>query len=250
MSAYSAAVLADAPVHYWRCADPGGGLGHDIGSSPIAIHGLGTAISAPFGYSGPVSDGGSMDLALVGQYANTGNPITVQTNPMSLECLYWNWQDFNTFCICLQVQSTNQITLLWTGTVWEFVYNGAVVTTNHNGTAQHWHHLVATYDGTNARLYVDAFAAGPTAVAPQAAISQIFEIGANFSLANFGQGFFAEVAIYASALSAARVTAHFNAIDQIGTVPVFQAAAGTPGGGTTQLANILAAVQKTYQNAP
>jgi len=230
VSTYSAAVLADAPVHYWRMADPGGGIAHDIGSSPHHLHGLGSAISQPLGYSGPISDGGSMDLTLDGQYANTGNPITITTNPLTVEMWYWNWQALASVRDLLQIQSANQIVLFHSATQWSWLYNGVTVATNFHFTEQAWHHIVGSYDGANSHLYIDSNPFGPTAVAPQAAISNIMELSANNALSlAWGGGYFAEVAIYNIALSQTRVSAHYVAADQQGQAPINQSAGG--GGG-------------------
>jgi hypothetical protein len=191
-----------------------------------------------------------MDLALDGVYANTGNPITVAVNAFSLEMLVWIWQELTTLGILMQVQNANQIALYNGGADWRFLYNTVVLTNATNHTAQRWHHLVATYDGANMRLYVDNTAAGPAAAGVQANVSTLLEISTNQSLSNWGHAFYAEIAVYAAALSAARVAAHFAAIDQVANVPVFSSAAGTPAAPSTQLASILAAVQATYQNAP
>jgi large repetitive protein len=250
MSAYLSAVIADSPVHYWRMADPGGGLAHDIGSAPIHLHGLGTAISQPLGYSGPISDGGSMDLCLDGQYANTGNPITIAVSAFSIEMWYWNWQRLSSLGLLMQVQPTNQIALYRNGTGWQFLYNSASVISTTHYTSQAWHHIVATYDGTNMRLYVDALAAGPTAIAPQSSIATLMELGANQALSgNWGNGFFAEVAIYSVALSPTQVTNHFIAADQSAQSPINNASAAVAPPYTSLQNEILAAVRKTYQNA-
>jgi hypothetical protein len=255
MSAYSSAVLADNPVHYWRMADPGGGIAHDVGSSPLHLHGLGSAISQPLGYSGPISDGGSMDLCLDGQYANTGNPITITVNPFTVEMWYWNWQALAATRLLIQIQSANQIALFHDATLWRWLYNGVQSTSNFHFTSQIWHHLVGTYDGANAKLYVDSTPAAPAAVAPQAAVSTIMELSANAALGVvWGGGFFAEVAIYATALSQTRVSAHYVAADQQGQAPINLASGG--GGGApftsalgtilSSTSDILAAVRKAF----
>jgi len=248
VSAYSSAVLADAPVHYWRMADPGGGIAHDIGSSPHHLHGLGSAISQPLGYSGPISDGGAMDLCLDGQYANTGNPVTIVADPLTVELWYWNWQGLASTRDLIQIQSANQIALFHSATQWSWLYNGVTLSTNNGFTEQAWHHIVASHGGGNSRLYIDSNPFGPSAVALQANVSAIMELSANAALGpNWGGGYFAEVAIYNVALSQARVSAHFVAADQVGQAPINLASGG--GGGapfTSAIGDILAAVRRSY----
>lgn len=187
-----------------------------------------------------------MDLALVGQYANDGAAETLQVNPFSVEMLYWNWQAFNVVRHLWQIQSANQIAGFYNGTQWAFVYNGTSIVSAHNYTSQAWHHLVWNYDGASMRMYIDGFIVGPTAVAAQAAASNQFEICTNDALTDPGNGFFSEIAYYTTALSTARVNAHFAAIDSLTMVPVFQSSGGSPGGATAVLSQILAAVQKVF----
>lgn len=231
-------------------ADSGGGLAHDIGSSRHALHGLGTAIAPVFGYSGPNADGGCCDLALDGQYLNTGNPITLPVNAFSLEMLYWNWQRLAVVAHLAQIQSSNQIALYRTGTQWACIYNGVILTTTHNYTEQNWHHLVMTFDGSNLDLFVDSDHSAHGTASVQGNVSQLLEISTNTLLNNWGGGYFSEIAYYDHALSATRVENHFGAVDNIANVPV---ASGAPASSTYnggQLDSILAAVTHVYQNAP
>ena len=73
-----------------------------------------------------------------------------------------------------------------------------------------WHHLVATYDGTNAMLYVNGKSAAsgtPTSYVPGA--SGGFAVGGRADSSFFWNGSADEVAIYSKALTAADVTAHY-----------------------------------------
>src|SRR5215468_592343 len=62
---YVSTVIADAPLHFWRAADGGGQLAHDLGSRPWTIH----CGSLLLGYTGVNSDGGAMFCA-----GNNGSP--------------------------------------------------------------------------------------------------------------------------------------------------------------------------------
>jgi hypothetical protein len=76
-----------------------------------------------------------------------------------------------------------------------------------------WHHFAGTYDGTNARIYIDgALAAGPVALNAVTTAGVPFQIG---TYNNAGgaklDGRIDEVALYPSALSATRLQAHVAA---------------------------------------
>ena len=95
-------------------------------------------------------------------------------------------------------------------------------------TLNAWHHLVATYDGTTVRIWQDGTNSGSLAVTGTNIGAVYAHIGA-WGAASTGapQSFFngslAEVAIYTTALSSARVSAHFTA----GTAGGYKAAVVT-----------------------
>jgi Concanavalin A-like lectin/glucanases superfamily len=77
-----------------------------------------------------------------------------------------------------------------------------------------WHHVVGTYDGTNMRVYADgSLVGGPTAPTGGSVTigSTLLTIGAAVGVSFFQTGSLDEVAVYTTALSAARITAHYNA---------------------------------------
>lgn len=114
-----------------------------------------------------------------------------------------------------------------------------------------WHHVVGTYDGANARLWVDGVNTASVAVATDMSGNhQIF-----LAQSSGGTGsnvLLSDLAIYSTVLSGARILAHFNAADQVNTLPVFKgvgAGLGTTGVPTTQLtdlADVLRSVRKTF----
>jgi hypothetical protein len=254
---YVATVLADTPLHFWRMADPGGGLCHDIGSAPFHMHvASGAGLTAPLGYTGPNSDGGSVDLSASGAFANTGETLTYVTGAITVELLAWPWQFKsvgNQWLFWNLV--AGQISLYNDGAHWFFLYNSTFVPAVGVAVPQNqqWTHLVGTYDGVNGQLYVNGAASGAArAIAPQATGSALLDLLHNTTAGS--RGFVAEVAVYNTALSAARVLAHYNAIDQLVNVPVFSLTGGasypspTPGTSPTDLdtASILSSVRKTY----
>jgi len=72
-----------------------------------------------------------------------------------------------------------------------------------------FHHVVATYDGSRARLYVDGNLAGSLRATPIAYEPHIAAIASNGSPADFFTGSIAEVALYDQALTSTRVEEHY-----------------------------------------
>lgn len=250
---YLSEVIADSPIHYWRAADPGGALMHDIGSTPKHAAGIGNPI---LGYSGPVSDGGSVDLSTSSRFANTGIAVVRPTTAITLECWVWIQQNLTGTNLFLSWPQSPDCALYMTGSQFIFGYNsvgsnsGAIAPTH-----QTWTHLVGTWDGTNVKLYVNAIAFPTNPVAALPAGSFIIEIGTNQANSFFSASFLAELAIYNTALSPARVNAHFLAADRTSQPPIYSQAGGISGqianvqytGGTQQ---ILADLFSHYANSP
>ncbi len=248
---YLSEVIADAPLHYWRCADPGGSLLHDIGSSPRHM----AIVTGSVGYSGPNSDGGSCALQLNNEYANTGEAIAWAGGQITLECLFWQFENSGSENQAVMFNPPgNQISLDITNVnTWNFIYLNIRVPVLGAPTVptQTWQHVVGTYDGVNASLYLNGALQGAAVpIAPAAAGSAILNCLQN--VPNGTRGFISEVAFYSSALSAARAAAHFLAIDQLGSAPVFSQA-GTFGSGSGSgspvsdlLAKIYAAVHQVF----
>jgi len=82
-------------------------------------------------------------------------------------------------------------------------------------TANTWHHVVGTYDGTHKRLFVNGFSdAVPVASGSVANVNIRVLVGADLNLNNpirFFNGLIDEVRIYNRALSAAEIRTIFNA---------------------------------------
>jgi hypothetical protein len=98
-------------------------------------------------------------------------------------------------------------------------YANNTTTAQVTGTAplvlEKWHHLVATYESATAFLYLDGALVGQTATSlALPVLGTTFAIGnANCAchVANAFRGDLDEVAIYDKALSAERITAHYDA---------------------------------------
>ena len=92
--------------------------------------------------------------------------------------------------------------------------NGNNTSLNLNTTtapvANTWYHLVATYNGTTATLYVNGVPTSGTPTGYVPGTSGLFSIGARSDSGFWWQGLADEVAAYPTALSSAAVLAHYN----------------------------------------
>jgi len=247
---YLSEVIADNPLHYWRCADPPGSVLNDIGSSPLQMlrtNGSG----ADTGYSGPVSDGGSVRGDMGMQLADSDLSLTT---PFTFEC--WAWQDYSAG-VAQAVMETNNgggfvVGLaISAGLVLQAFTATGPINDPTTYTKDHWHHLVLTHTAATAILYRDGANVGSRAAA---AVAQTLSLAVGcrpaLPVQQILAGFVSEAAWYTSALSAARVLAHFNAADQITQPPV--ATGGSLSGSSTNvnytglLQQILQSVRKLY----
>jgi hypothetical protein len=87
---------------------------------------------------------------------------------------------------------------------------------------QHWHHFVLTLAVGAFTGYYDAVNLG--AGVPGGLGNGLYNVGDRPSAGLRAQGFISECAVYPAVLTAARVTAHFNAADARTTRPVYKQA--------------------------
>lgn len=249
-SAYETAVLADGPFHYWRCDDAGGGYIQDhqaVTLRPLIAQGQQIGL----GYSGPVSDGGS--CLVDANFGFAFYDFETIANPFSAELWFWQAYFQNVIQTFLTIQtaaaaSTCVVRADATGHL--AVFGPAA---NFTSAAVHsrsaWHHVVVTFDGVNMRTYMDNVLLDTRA---QGAFSQAsrFIIGSANANGTPMAGSLSEIALYASALSAARVAIHYNSADRVGINPTNQSQQQSGGvlpapyGDT--LSDILAAVRKFF----
>lgn len=222
---YRAEVLADSPIAYWRLSESSGTTAADeTGTHP------GTYVSSPtLGVSGAVAGNTAVDFNGISQYVDLGSPsqfdlttgtyeawINYATNPGALNSLlsrianrinFFNAPSLNIDTsgfarFILQNASGNNYDIL----------SAASLPKNA------WNHVVAAWDNSTASLYVNG------SLVSSASISGSQSIGANYSTViaarrNPSSGNFErfldasidEVAIYGTALSDARILAHYNA---------------------------------------
>ena len=251
---YAATIAADNPLNWWRCVEQFLPWIPNHGSLAQAL-----SASAPvvFGATGPSSDSlAAYNPAGVCDW-NSGSPTLTLGRPGSVEL--WFYQG-------IQI---NQIR-------WLFAWDGASagnagVYIDTTGKVQMrdpsgvdtasaaaisyavWHHMVYTNDGATAKTYLDNVVVcshGGQTVG--SATQAVYVAGRAEITSQANLCIFSEVASYGAALSAAQVSAHYNAADLKATQPLNNlqgsalAAGGGPPGAGASLDAILRSVRKVY----
>jgi hypothetical protein len=216
-SNYSAMVLADQPVGYWRLGESSGTVAADSSGRGRT----GTYINGPtLGVPG-VADGTAVSFsAAATQRVDVADDATLRPPAFSLEVWFYQM----TTAALYAVLAAKQTGATWTDGYGIYSYNGGSQVyffVNHytagrvgrvGDITNAWHHIVGTFDGTTVRCYLDAVAVGVPVTVPYVASTQPFRIGAEDSLtpAYYWDGRVDEVAIYATVLSPERIAQHYR----------------------------------------
>jgi hypothetical protein len=205
---YLGTILSDAPLDYWRMADPTYGRVVSIGSQFIDLMpwSMGQGWQ---GFSGPASDGGA--------YLSAGGFLVVDNYPIpavsSLEGWFWPGAFFGAGANFLLIPgATKRPSLIlneYEALTWQV--DGGAVGAAVNFSRQRWHHVVIVSTGADTRFYFDGVLkwTNPTIMTAHPG-DRLYVGGWATGLWDF---FISEVAFYGTALSAARVLAHYNAAD-------------------------------------
>lgn len=224
VSGYPAAVLADGPAVYYRLDDASGSFTDSSGNGRTAtVTGSPTYNQPP---AGTLIDGHSVTFSGSVQYGDIGTSTFLDSlTALTVEA----WVKFTSAAASNTIvgrdQTSGSTQRGWrlrsaTGAINWLVF-GNVSTTSATITSPatyndgNWHHVVATAANSgSAFLYVDGAQVATAPMAFAMATSNI--VGEHAFIASTHSsvawpGSLDEVAIYTSALSAARVLAHYNA---------------------------------------
>ena len=211
-SDYRAEVVADSPAMYLRTGETSGTVADD----ETANNNNGAYVNTPtLGATGALDDDANTAVTLNGtdEYVQVTDAASLDLGDVfTLEC----WVKTSTAGRQIFSKGTNayQLVLDGSGNVQLLKQNvAAIVTSTVAVNDNAWHHVAATKNGAIAtKIYIDGVDRTGTVTNQTCADSatDLF-IGVRSTLINYWNGSLDEPAIYATALTQARVQAHFRA---------------------------------------
>lgn len=221
---YELLVLSDAPLAYWRLGETSGTTVHDSSATgtfvgtyantptlgQTGIPGAAPNLAAKFASISPTSN--------QQQCARFGDVLTLAGTKATIE--FWvaivgsvvGFAPYvargdTTWRVSTAVSSNTQV---------QFTFGAGQVTSSTvaNLADGNYHHVVCTYDQAHLTIYVDSVQVGQTAWSTNLPTSSGKNVGIGYNsdqTTRYIQAVMDEVAVYNTALSAARVLAHYNA---------------------------------------
>lgn len=233
---YATEVLSDGPLLYWRLGEASGTTAEDATANDRDGTYTNTASNLTYGQTGAIAndpdtcvrllDNGS-DHARIRRAASTDwdtssftielwiKPQDTETNFQHLaqvagysggSSTVWRW------ILCLRSTTANEPLQIRTAD--DPTFPGAAADTGGlaNGT---WYYIAVTWNGTQWEFFLNASSLGThTGDGPASVMNQPFVVGADDTNSTGGDhfnGYIDEVALYGTALSSTRITAHYTA---------------------------------------
>jgi hypothetical protein len=217
-SSYRDEVLADNPAGYWRLGEASGTSAGDETAANPGAYLNGVALGQPGALTGSTNTAASFDG--VDDYVSVPDSSSLDaTSGVTVEAWVKRsktgaWQNIAAKPgngaaaaqnYALWINTSNQpVGYFGNGSSSVAVYAPSSIDTT-------WHHVVATYDNATAKIYVDGvLKASVTSSVRLTANTQIFTIGRSTDNVRIFGGVIDDVAVYGSALSAARIAAHYQ----------------------------------------
>ena len=214
---YAAAVSADNPISHWRLGETSGTAAADVKARNAGIYRQGILLNQASLLSKDtanraVTADGTNDWIEVADSATldftTAFSVEAWIKPTTIPAA-GSWASVVTKAESYSIQFNGprlEFTLMRDGVRYRLqAASGAIV-------AGRTYHVVATYDGVNQRLYLNgALAASRAQTGPATVGTWPLAIGSWSGFGEFFRGTIDDVAVYNTTLSAARVTAHFDA---------------------------------------
>lgn len=213
---YASEVAADSPVLWWRFGESSGTTATD--ASGNGRHGTYNG-SPTLGVTGLVTDGDTaVSFDGINDYVTYSGAVLANSSASTIE--FWYDQAAADTGIAFRVTGTSshQEAAISGSSVFEVnpTGTGSTSVTGVSGlTDGNRHHVVLTYDdvGDTVTVYVDGSSVGTSTVGGGGRLINIDTVafGATVGGTTFLAGIFDEFAIYGTALSGARVSAHYAA---------------------------------------
>lgn len=221
---YSTEVLADTPGAYFRMHEASGLIQDSSGN---ANHAVGTHGAASFTYSqagGIPSDASNNSILFNASAFGTNDHATLDlADIFTLEA----WVKLNGSGLDGGIVSkqNNAYYMRIVADKLEVLKSNAVLMSTSTSTipTSGWHHLVATKSGATVKLYIDNVdVTGTVTNATCIDGSSGLQIGSDLTTTEYFDHYLDEVAVYPTALSIARIAAHFNAATSAGAAPTLR----------------------------
>jgi hypothetical protein len=212
---YRAAVMADSPLAYWRLGEASGTVATDQLTTRNGTYNNGPALGQPGAlFNDPAT---SVGFNGTNQYVQAPADTALNLATFTVEVWAKPTGGANTYhgVIASRIYPQGWVLYLAADGTWEFWLNsgtGMSTVAAGSATLNGWQHLVATYDGTTATVYVNGVATGSAVVsAYQAQAGNALEIGQSETGDNFYfPGQLEEAVVYGAALSATQVQHHYS----------------------------------------
>jgi hypothetical protein len=209
--------MADTPLVYWRLGEAMG----TVAADQLMTHNATYAFNPTLGQPGALPNDPATAVGFDGtsQYVESPSDASLTSSRFSVEV--WARPTTAGDGAYHGVMASRQYPLGWVlyqgaDGSWEFWVNcgSAMLSVNSDPAMRNtWHHLVGTFDGTTATLYVNGVAAGSGAVtsAYQPQTGGMVEIAQSEPGDNlYFSGQLQEAAVYGTALSPTQVEHHYS----------------------------------------
>src|SRR5690348_91953 len=214
ISNYPDAILADNPLHYYRCDEASGTTAVDAKGNLNGTYSAGVTLGTAGGLTGDTDTA----ITLNGTTGNlTAGATGLPTGNHAVALSVRTWMSANPSATAIVAQvGTNaggqafEIFINTTGTVQAAVVGGTATAASAALSLSTWHDLAAAYDGTNVYLVVDGTVVGTNAVGVAVNLTYgatALAFGSSVSGSSFFNGRIDEASAFTTAPSTTRMQA-------------------------------------------